>query len=1006
MVVAAAGDPGRVRNTCIMAHVDHGKTTLADHLVAYGGGGLLNPSMAGKARFMDHLREEQERAITMKSASVLLRHRDGTRVHLIDSPGHADFCSEVSAAARVADSALIVVDAVDGLGVQTHAALRKAFAERLRPCLVLNKLDRLITDLRLDPGEAYERLHRIVAGANSVYSTLRSGSYFSLLDGPAPAQQADDGEDTFVPQKGNVVFGCARDGWGFRIQDFAAVMAMGRPGQASKLVGWLWGAYYWDKEKKKAMPLANGMKQQPMFVEFVLKRLWKVYDHGMKVDGASWLRDHLVQTFNLKVSERELQSKDRPKAVLEAVMRAWLPLAETVMTMIVECTPDPVDAQRFRALALMPERELPTWVSAEHAGIIAEAEKVRRCVVACSASSSAPVVVFVSKMFVVKHKDLPPTLNHSQEAAGEPEECFLAFARVFSGVLHAGQKVFVLSPMYDPVKGDTTGKHLKEVEVQQLYEMLGEGLRPVASVGTGNVAAIKGLGEHIMKTATLSSTRNCWPFASMAFQVSPILKVAVEPANVADLAAFREGLSLLNRADPLVEYSISEKGEHVLAAAGKVHLEHCVKNLRERFAKVELNVSEPLVSFKETIQGEGVGLIDSLKDTHGYVERIAPDGRFAVRVKVVRLPDALVKVLEENEELLSRTIKGQTARSDGAIGSQCPHDDDGRSMAVLRQDMLSAVESELEALSPRADEVKLESYRKTLLGYLHKIWALGPSQVGPNLLLMPGVKLSSGLTTIQNGREGILVRGRCHVSKKLGFVSVSDDDAEISNGIIDDSEPSTDVPDPEALRNIIISGFQEVTNAGPLCDEPMWGLAFIVEPYIFSGSPDSVNCSYQHKAAVREACRAAVLQSKPRLVEPMYFCEVTTPIERLGSVYSVLGDCRAKVQEAEMQLETFLYMVHAHLPVAESSEFSEKLWNGSSGAATARLTFSHWEAIPQDPFFVPKTKEEIEEFGDGSNMGPNLAKKLIDSVRRRKGLHVDDKVVKHGTKQRTRAKKV
>uniref|UniRef100_A0A452XQR9 Elongation factor EFG domain-containing protein n=1 Tax=Aegilops tauschii subsp. strangulata TaxID=200361 RepID=A0A452XQR9_AEGTS len=702
------------------------------------------------------------------------------------------------------------------------------------------------------------------------------------------------------------------------------------------------------------MSLANGMKQQPMFMEFVLKRLWKVYDHGLKVDGASWLHDHVVQTFNLKVSERELQSRDRPKAALEAVMRAWLPLAETVMTMIVECTPDPVAAQGFRAPALMPEKELPTWVSAEHAGIVAEAEKVRRCVVACSASSSDPVVVFVSKMFVVKQKDLPPTLNHVQEAAGEPEECFLAFARVFSGVLHAGQKVFVLSPMYDPVKGDTTGKHLKEVEVQQLYEMLGEGLRPVASVDTGNVAAIKGLGEHIMKTATLSSMRNCWPFASMAFQV---------------------------------------------------HLEHCVKNLRERFAKVELNVSEPLVSFKETIQGEGAGLIDSLKDPQGYVERIAPDGKFAVRVKVIRLPDALVKVLEENEELLSRTIKGQTTRSVGAIGSQCPWDDDGRSVAVLRQDMLTAVESELEALSAREDEVKLESYRKALLGYLHKIWALGPSQVGPNLLLMPGVKLSSGLTTIQNRREGILVRGRCHVSEKLGFVSVSDD-AEISNGIIDDSGPSTDVPDPEALRNIIISGFQQVTNAGPLCDEPMWGLAFIVEPYIFSGSPDSVNCSYQHKAAVREACRAAVLQSKPRLVEPMYFCEVTTPIERLGSVYSVLGDCRAKVQEAEMQLETFLYMVHAHLPVAESSEFSEKLWNGSSGAATARLTFSHWEAIPQDPFFVPKTKEEIEEFGDGSNMGPNLAKKLIDSVRRRKGLHVDDKVVKHGTKQRTRAKKV
>jgi ribosome assembly protein 1 len=210
MAAAAAADPRLVRNTCILAHVDHGKTSLADHLVASGGDGLLHPKLAGSAMFMDHLPEEQRRAITMKSSSVALRHAHPTgvhRVHLIDSPGHADFCSEVSAAARLSDSALIVVDVAKGVRVQTHAALRQAFVERLRPCLVINKLDRLITDLLLSPEEAYDRLGRILAEVNSIYAAMRSGSYLSSLhqdddgcleDGGGGYDEEDE-DDTFHP---------------------------------------------------------------------------------------------------------------------------------------------------------------------------------------------------------------------------------------------------------------------------------------------------------------------------------------------------------------------------------------------------------------------------------------------------------------------------------------------------------------------------------------------------------------------------------------------------------------------------------------------------------------------------------------------------------------------------------------------------------------------------------------------------------------------------------------
>ncbi|KAK3149831.1 hypothetical protein QOZ80_3AG0223570 [Eleusine coracana subsp. coracana] len=1030
-----AEDPRRVRNTCILAHVDHGKTTLADHLVASCGDGLLHPKLAGRLRFMDYLDEEQRRAITMKSAAVALRSRCGHRVSLIDSPGHIDFCSEVSSAARLSDSALILVDAVEGVHIQTHAALRQAFVERLRPCLVLNKLDRLITELNLTPAEAYAKLHRIVSDVNSIYSALRSHSYFSLLsaleDSPASSSSSstddipedfeddDDDEDAFQPLKGNVVFACALDGWGFRLQQFAEFYARKFKLNASAFLRGLWGPRYYDKVTTKVVgkKFIKSADPQPMFVEFVLKALWKVYQLVLKEGGeGKGVRD-IIKNLNLEIPKRELQNKD-PKVVLQSLMSRWLPLADAVMDMVVDCTPDPVAAQAVRVVRLMPKREVPPEDAADCPEIIAEAEKVRKCVEACDVSSDAPVVVYVSKMFAVPYKTLPlkgvngELLNH--HGASESEECFMAFARVFSGILHAGQKVFVLSPLYDPVKGDAIQKHMQEVELQYLYEMQGQGLKPIARVGAGNVVAIQGLGQHILKSATLSSTKNCWPFSSMMFQASPMLKVAIEPSNPSDLVALVKGLKLLNRADPFVEYNVSQRGEHVLAAAGEIHLERCIKDLEERFAKVKLMVSAPLVSFKETIEGEGVGIMESLKAPQDFVERTTPNGRCTVRVQVLRLPNALTKVLEESEQLFGQIIEGKTAKRDGVLDPRLSQDD-GDSAGTLRQRIIDAIESELEAISNQVDKEKLERYRKICHGYLERIWSLGPWQVGPNLLLVPDAKSSNGVMTTQDGRQGILVRGRSHVSERLGFVSESDAEA---NSNLDNGESAADAPESlhlesMALSNSVVSGFQIATNAGPLCDEPMWGLAFVVEPYIFADSSDNANHSDQYNlfsgqviTAVKEACRAAVLQNKPRLVEAFYFCELTTPTEQLGSTYAVLNKRRARILKEEMQEGTSLFTVHAYLPVAESVGFSNHLRSITAGAVSALLVLSHWEAIPQDPFFVPKTQDELEEFGDGSSIGPNLAKKLMNSVRRRKGLHVEEKVVEHGTKQRTLAKKV
>lgn len=1025
-----------IRNICILAHVDHGKTTLADHLIAAAADGLVHPKQAGRLRFMDYLDEEQRRAITMKSSSVTLRFNDIYHINLIDSPGHMDFCSEVSTAARLSDGALVLVDAVEGVHIQTHAVLRQAWTERLSPCLVLNKIDRLISELKLSPLEAYSKLVRIVHEVNGIMSAFKSEKYLSdvdlLLAGPAGENLEnlenlelveDDEEDTFQPQKGNVAFVCALDGWGFRINEFAEFYVSKLGASAAALQKALWGPKYYNQKTKMIVGkkgMGGGSKARPMFVQFVLEPLWQVYQAALEPDGDKSMLQKVIKSFNLNVPARELQHKD-PKVVLLAVLSRWLPLSDAILSMVVKCIPDPMRAQSFRISRLLPKREVSD--DGPSSNVLAEAELVRKSVEACDFSPEAPCVAFVSKMFSVPIKMLPQRgpngdiLNNSTDegGSGESDECFIAFARVFSGVLFAGQRVFVLSALYDPLKPEAMQKHVQEAELHSLYLMMGQGLKPVALAKAGNIVAIRGLGQHILKSATLSSTKNCWPFSSLVFQVSPTLRVAIEPSDPTDMGALMKGLRLLNRADPFVEVSVSARGEHVLAAAGEVHLERCIKDLKDRFARVSLEVSPPLVPYKETIQGEVSDLLENLKSLSGsldYIERKTPNGRCCVRVQVLKLPPSLTKVLDKSADLLRDIIGGKLGQSNKSSETQrSSRLEDENSIEALRKRIMDAVEGDILGGTEESDKDRAEKCKAMWLQFLKRIWALGPRQIGPNILFTPD---SRG----EDVEFPVLVRGSSHVSERLGFVDES------SNGGMD-AEPSSVVTpalcmEAESLESSVISGFQLATAAGPLCEEPMWGLAFVIEARISpleGQQSDDLETSYQPLEqygiftgqvmnTVKDACRTAVLQKKPRLVEAMYFCELNTPTEYLGPMYAVLARRRARVLKEEMQEGSSLFTVHAYVPVSESFGFPDELRRWTSGASSALLVLSHWEALPEDPFFVPKTEEEIEEFGDGSSVLHNTARKLIDAVRRQKGLPVEEKVVQHATKQRTLARKV
>ncbi|ASJ07155.1 elongation factor EF-2 [Thermococcus pacificus] len=159
--------PERIRNMGIAAHIDHGKTTLSDNLLA--GAGMISEELAGKQLVLDFDEQEQARGITINAANVSMVHNyegNDYLINLIDTPGHVDFGGDVTRAMRAIDGAIIVVDAVEGVMPQTETVLRQALREYVKPVLFINKVDRLIKELKLGPNDILQRFAKIITDVN------------------------------------------------------------------------------------------------------------------------------------------------------------------------------------------------------------------------------------------------------------------------------------------------------------------------------------------------------------------------------------------------------------------------------------------------------------------------------------------------------------------------------------------------------------------------------------------------------------------------------------------------------------------------------------------------------------------------------------------------------------------------------------------------------------------------------------------------------------------------
>merc|ERR1739847_117022 len=568
---------------------------------------------AGETRATDTRKDEQVRCITIKSTAISMyfemdpkdlafckqekaKKADGSDecgflVNLIDSPGHVDFSSEVTAALRVTDGALVVVDCVSGVCVQTETVLRQAIAERIRPVLFMNKMDRALLELQLDQEELYQTFARIVESVNVIVATYADD------DGPMGMIHVD-------VNNGSVGFGSGLHGWAFTLKQFAEMYAAKFGVDIDKMMLKLWGESFSNpKTKKWSKEKADDNKRS--FCMYVLDPIYMVFDAIMnfKKEQTEKLLGKLTTATGklvkdvLKAEEKELEGKP----LMKAVMRNWLPAGDAMFQMIVIHLPSPVTAQKYRAELLY---EGPHDDAA--------------CIGIKNCDPDGPLMMYVSKMV--------PTSDKGR---------FYAFGRVFAGKVATGQKARIMGPNFVP--GQKTD--LYEKSIQRTILMMGGRVEAIEDVPAGNICGLVGVDQFLVKTGTISTLKEAHNMKQMKFSVSPVVRVAVEPKNPADLPKLVEGLKRLAKSDPMVQCMIEESGEHIIAGAGELHLEICLKDLEEDHAQIPLKKSDPVVSYRETVSEESSIMCLSK----------SPNKHNRLFMKAVPMPDGLAEDIDKGE---------------------------------------------------------------------------------------------------------------------------------------------------------------------------------------------------------------------------------------------------------------------------------------------------------------------------------------------------------------------
>ncbi|XP_055551768.1 116 kDa U5 small nuclear ribonucleoprotein component [Wyeomyia smithii] len=821
--------PTLIRNVALVGHLHHGKTTFVDCLVRQ-----THPQFQDmeerNLRYTDTLFTEQERGVSIKATPITLVLPDvkskSFLINVFDTPGHVNFSDEVTAAMRLCDGVVLFVDAAEGVSLNTERLLKHAIQEKLAVTVCINKIDRLMLELKLPPQDAYFKLKHIVEEINGLLT----------LYGDSSIKQVS-------PILGNVCFASSLYGFCFTLKSFASLYADTYDGvNPADFARRLWGDMYFHNKSRKFTKKPPHSSAQRSFVEFILEPLYKLFAQVVG-DVDTTLTDTLAE-LNIRITKEEMKCNIRP--LLRLICSRFIGDFSGFVDMCVEHVQSPLDNAQTKIDHI--------YTGVKESGIY---QDMLNC------DQNAQLMVHSSKMY--------PT-----------EDCtfFQVLARVMSGTLHAGQEVRVLGENYSLVDEEDS----RTLQVGRLWIYEARYKVELNRVPAGNWVLIEGIDQCIVKTSTITEVQmneDVFIFRPLKFNTQSIIKIAVEPVNPSELPKMLDGLRKVNKSYPLLSTRVEESGEHVILGTGELYLDCVMHDLRKMYSEIDIKVADPVVAFCESVVETS-----SLKC---FAE--TPNKK-----------NKITMIAEPLEKGLAEDIENETV----SIGWN----------------------------KKKLGEFFQINYDWDLLA-ARSIWAFGPDNTGPNIL----------------------------VDDTLPF--------EVDKTLLG------------AVKDSIVQGFQWGTREGPLCEEPIRNVKFKILDAVIAQEPLHRGGG-QIIPTARRVAYSAFLMATPRLMEPYLFVEVQAPADCVSSVYTVLARRRGHVTQDAPVPGSPLYTIKAFIPAIDSFGFETDLRTHTQGQAFCLSVFHHWQIVPGDPLDKSIIIRPLEP-----QPATHLAREFMIKTRRRKGLSED-----------------